>query len=302
MYKKIIIAIITIIIIITGVVIFIFANKKENINNNEIYANNKQDQIEQLNTVTEENEETKSEKTFWINSVQLPEQNLNANFRLYNDKISLPIKLENLDICSAPYSFWPNGTNQTNANTIQEILASKTKINSKSETKVVTQTKFLDGSWKDYDEVPDNIGDILINNYNDNSTTIEECYNNGWWYILNQYDLDDIFGIDISNNSEYHKEWYEIPVVEKIIDKIGGPTYIRMNKTSSENLNTNQGIISYDLVYEYNEFTFIIPIMEMITNGNDNLVTKCSGMIYYTKQSWEKEKNETVDEYYIINK
>ena len=301
MYKKIIIAIITIIIIITGVVIFIFSNKKENTNNNEIYGDNKQNQTEQLNTTTEKNDDTKSEKTFWINSVQLPEQNLNANFKLYNDKISLPINLENLDVCSAPYSFFPNGLNQTNADTIQEILKSTTKIQDGGETKISTQTKFVDGSWKDYDEVPDNIGWIYIKNYNETDSTTAECYNNGWWYITSQYNLDKVLGVDLTNNEEYMENWDESPLLDMAIDKLGSPTYIRIYG-DSEDLKLNDGTIQYELVYEYEEYTITIIVMELIMSENDSQMLTVGGISYYTKECWEKDKNETAMSYEIIRK
>lgn len=293
----IVIAIIAIIIVVAVVFIFI---PKDNNKQQTASENNQtgvsEEETDDLNESTEKN----TGKTFWLNSIEWSKQN--NKIYLYNNKISLPIRLENLDVCSAPYSFWPDGVNQTNADTIQDVLKSTTKINAGRETKISTQSKFVDGSWKDYDEVPDNIESIYIKNYTEAVSTTAECYNNGWWYITNQYNLDDVLGVDLTNNTEYRKDWDESPLLDIAIDKFGSPTYIGMFKNYSENLKLNEGMIIYDLVYEYNEYTITFTVSEMIMSEYDSQTIKFGGITYYTKECWEKEKNENADNIEIIKK
>jgi len=289
-----IVIIIIIAVIIVGAIVCVFA-VKDGKNKQEIDKNNNTDiSTENTNTLIENNEniEESTKKVFWINSKKGSQQKEKFGFTLYNDKISLPIKLENLDVCSAPYSFFPNEINQTNADAIQEILKSTIKIKAGNETKISTQKKFVDGSWKNYDEQPDNIENIIIKNYNDADATIAECYNNGWWYIQNQYSLDDVLGLDMTKNVEYRENWDESPLLDIIVEKNGFPTYVRMSSAYSENLKSNEGGILYELIYKYDEYVIVFAVSEMIMSEYDSYMITVGGPIYYTKESWEKEQSK----------
>lgn len=289
-------------ILVIGAITVVFIINKDNKTGEETKTElpNKTQNEKENDSTSDEIIQDTTGKTFWLNSIKWSKQNNNID--LYNNKISLPIRLENLDICSAPYSFWPDGVNQTNAETIQDILKSTTKINAGRETKISTQRKFVDGSWKDYDEVPDNIESIYIKNYTEAVSTTAECYNNGWWYITNQYNLDDVLGVDLTNNTEYRKDWDESPLLDMAVNKFGAPTYINMFKTYSENLKLNEGMIIYDLVYEYSEYTITLTVSEMIMSEYDSQTIKFGGITYYTKECWEKEKNEIDNNIEIIRK
>ena len=289
-------------ILVIGAITVVFIINKDNKTGEETKTElpNKTQNEKENDSTSDEIIQDTTGKTFWLNSIKWSKQNNNID--LYNNKISLPIRLENLDICSAPYSFWPDGVNQTNAETIQDILKSTTKINAGRETKISTQRKFVDGSWRDYDEVPDNIESIYIKNYTEAVSTTAECYNNGWWYITNQYNLDDVLGVDLTNNTEYRKDWDESPLLDMAVNKFGAPTYINMFKTYSENLKLNEGMIIYDLVYEYSEYTITLTVSEMIMSEYDSQTIKFGGITYYTKECWEKEKNEIDNNIEIIRK
>ena len=290
------ILIIVSILIIGAVTVVLIIN-----NDNKTGTHNNTQDIEESDGTSDEVIPETTGKTFWLNSIEWSKQNNNIN--LYNDKISLPIKLENLDVCSAPYSFWPNGLNQTNAETIQDILKSTTKIKAGSETEIATQTKFVDGSWKDYDEVPDNIERIHIKNYTKEASTTAECYNNGWWYITNQNNFANALGLDLTtNNTVGIKAWDKTPLLDMAVNKLGAPTYIRILKSTSKNLELNEDAIMYDLVYEYNEYVIILPVTESIQSEKDIQTLSLAGLTYYTKECWEEENKETADDYEIIRK
>ena len=292
----IILVLLIVVILVIGAVTVVLVMNKDNKSGEETKTEetNKTNEI-----ISNEITEGTTGKTFWINSMDWSKKS--DHIELFNDKISLPINLENLDVCSAPYSFFPNGVDQTNADTIQEILKSTTKIQDGGETRISTQIKVVDGRWKDYDEVPDNIDDIYIKNYNETDSTIAECYNNGWWYITSQYNLDKVLGVDLTNNEEYMKNWDESPLLDMAIDKLGSPTYIRIYG-DSEDLKLNDGTIQYELVYEYEEYTITIIVMELIMSENDSQMLTVGGISYYTKECWEKDKNETAMSYEIIRK
>lgn len=300
--SRIALILIIVLILVIGTVTVVFIINKNNKTGEETKTEipNKTQDVEKSDGTSDEVIQETTGKTFWLNSIEWSKQNNNID--LYNNKISLPIKLENLDVCSAPYSFWPDGVNQTNAETIQDILKSTTEINAGRETQISTQRKYVDGSWKDYDEVPDNIESIYIKNYTEAVSTTAECYNNGWWYITNKYNLDDVLGVDLTNNTEYRKDWDESPLLDMAIDKFGSPTYIGMLKNYSDNLKSNEGMIIYDLVYEYNEYTITFSVSEMIMSEYDSQTIKFGRITYYTKECWEKEKNETADNIEIIKK
>ena len=284
---------------VASVVLFINKdNKLEEETKTEVF--NQTENVKENDSALGENKQDTTEKSFWFNSIEMSKQN--NVIELYNDKVELPIKLENLDVCSAPYSFWPNGVNQTNAETIQDILKSTIEINAGRETKISTQTKYIDGSWKDYDEVPDNIEAIHIKNYTEEVLTIAECYNNGWWYITNLYKLEDVLGVDLTDNTEYSKDLNESPLLDMAINKFGSPTYIRMSQNYNKNLKLNEGTLVYDLVYEYSEYTIIFSVYELIMSEYDYHIIKFNGITYYTKECWEKEKNETANDIEIIRK
>ena len=290
-------------ILVIGAVAVVFIINKDNKTGEETKTElpNKTQNEKENDSTSDEIIQDTTGKTFWLNSIKWSKQNNNID--LYNNKISLPIRLENLDICSAPYSFWPDGVNQTNAETIQDILKSTTKINAGRETKISTQRKFVDGSWKDYDEVPDNIERIHIKNYTKEFSTTAECYNNGWWYITNQNNFANALGLDLTtNNTVGIKAWDKTPLLNMAVNKLGAPTYINMFKTYSENLKLNEGMIIYDLVYEYSEYTITLTVSEMIMSEYDSQTIKFGGITYYTKECWEKEKNEIDNNIEIIRK
>lgn len=289
-----IVLILIIAVIIVGAIVCVFA-LKDGKNKQEVDENNNTEiSTENTNTSIENNEniEEATKKVFWLNSIKGAKQKDNFSLTLFNDKISLPIKLENLDVCSAPYSFFPNRVNQTNADAIQEILKSTIKIKAGNETKISTQKKFVDGSWKNYDEEPDNIENIIIKNYSDADATIAECYNNGWWYIQNQYSLDDALRLDMTKNTEYRDDWNELPIIDIVIEKAGLPTCFRMHSADNKNLKSNDGVIMYELIYEYDEYVIVFAVSEVIISENNSYLSKVGGPIYYTKECWQKEQSE----------
>lgn len=245
--------------------------------------------------ITNENQidENSKGETFWIHSIDWSKQRDSADLTLFNGMVSLPIKLEDLETCSTQYSF----------DELQKTLESETKIY--SETTISNYTEYIDGKWIISDEVP-HIGSITIKNYSDAGSTAAECYSNGWWCICNSYNIDDALGFDATKSDEYNKEMNERPLLDMALEKLGAPTYIRLNKSYSEYLEQNEGGLVYELVFEYNDFTIIIPVLEVIVSEYDAHTIKCSGledgMVYYTKECWEKEKNETADDYDIIKK
>ena len=121
-------------ILVIGAITVVFIINKDNKTGEETKTElpNKTQNEKENDSTSDEIIQDTTGKTFWLNSIKWSKQNNNID--LYNNKISLPIRLENLDICSAPYSFWPDGVNQTNAETIQDILKSTTKINAGRET------------------------------------------------------------------------------------------------------------------------------------------------------------------------
>ena len=226
--------------------LFINNNVENNINNDKNNVNSSENQDDELD---EDEIKDDTKRTFWFNTIDWNQPRPKEITYMYNEKVTLPIDLENID---------PTKIKQGNALENDESTIS-----------------------------PDNILNIIIENYFEDDSTTKDCYSNGWWYIISGYNLEKVFNTSLGEG--YRNNFYELPLILEIINKIGLPSYVLMSQDDIEEVNSNfnKGILSYDFVYDYNEYVIQFNIMEMITDNNAYSVT-IGGIRYYTKQSWEK--------------
>ena len=235
---------------------------------------------------------------YWIKTAQWNEEAEGFTGCLFNEGLTLPINLENIDTICAPYYYWTGGYGGANAETMQDILSNTDLF--ESDTPIATQSAFYDG-WIDSDKEPDNITKMYLVNYNeDEGLTTQQCYDNGWWYIEAIYNLGDVLDIEITDIN-YSSGKNEIPLFDAIAEKYGPPSYI-MGWSTLERINANDGALYIELVYEYDDYVVGIELSDHIMADYDTHITKLQGVFYYAKECWNKElEDRPIIEETIIN-
>ncbi len=235
---------------------------------------------------------------YWIKTAQWNEEAEGFTGCLFNEGLTLPINLENIDTICAPYYYWTGGYGGANAETMQDILSNTDLF--ESDTPIATQSAFYDG-WIDSDKEPDNITKMYLVNYNeDEGLTTQQCYDNGWWYIEAIYNLGDVLDIEITDIN-YSSGKNEIPLFDAIAEKYGPPSYI-MGWSTLERINANDGALYIELVYEYDDYVVGIELSDHIMADYDTHITKLQGVFYYARDCWNKElEDRPIIEETIIN-
>lgn len=233
---------------------------------------------------------SQNDVTFWYNRQTWREPTDSFEGGLFNDSITLPLDLNTLDSCSAPYEWFPNGGSGQNAASISEILTSSELLQPNSSplagpgtTVIFTQTSYVDGKNVNYDEIPDNIGNIYLYNFSDSELPASTCYENGWWFTSSAYFIDEFLQIDYTSESE--SDTYKLDAVVK---KFGTPSYIGCLETNDFETQIEQtgGGLSYSLIYVYPDFTLEIMVNEFLIQ--QQLSTDLVGVYYYPAACWEE--------------
>lgn len=264
--SKIVIVVISLIAVaITGIAI-LWINKTNDYNS-EIskVAENKTNEI---------NENTEKNHNFWLAEYEFPKETKQLS-QLYGNLITLPIKLTDFEgICD----YFGYGYNKE-ANKISDIDA------------IIRREDSLTVKLLNYDNTWGEIPWFKIKNLTKEDKSVQECIENGWWYIDEIY-VEKAFNIDMSKNDEYVPTKDEGALMEAIIEKIGAPTYVYLQKNSLEAMKEKDGTMSYSLVYEFEEGTIEISFYELILAEYNMYKSENAISYYYPKQYWENKKSE----------
>lgn len=127
---------------------------------------------------------------------------------------------------------------------------------------------------------------MYIKNYSDTPKNFVECLDNGWWYIEDGYDR---LGFNTEEFEDFKNNQHEYPYIEYILDNLGKPTYIGSdyNEHSDE---YNSDSIYYNMVWEYNDFSFVVCVNEMVMPGYDSILDVFD-YYYYPNTSWSIESD-----------
>ena len=140
----------------------------------------------------------------------------------------------------------------------------------------------------------------LVNYNEDERLTTQQCYDNGWWYIEAIYNLEDVLGIEITDEN-YSSDRNAISAFDKIAEKYGQPSYI-MGWDTLESINVNDGALYIELVYEYDDYVVDIFLSDHIMVEYDTQLTQLQGVYYYSKECWNKElEDRPITEETIVN-
>lgn len=240
---------------------------------------------------------TESTASSWLGEQTFGTPSKSFEGTLFNDQVVLPLDLTTIDDYAAPYRYYPHDqSGSADAKSINEILTSthtqKYTENALSNegTTIRVQSYPKDSSDLDvsnWDRDYCGLGKIQIDNFSENeeTLTIGECIENGWWSLT----ADDngnhakFLQVDAGKTSK--------EMADNIIKKFGTPTYIAPWFDESPDLETFISSLTpdsfhcYSLIYEYDEFVLDISIQE----GYDTF--KVASTNYYTPEVWEVRKN-----------
>ena len=239
-----------------------------------------------------ENQDATIKGNFWVDNYKSwKTQKEECQLVLFDGKCTTPIDLKTLDSFVKRYDYnvqW-DGVNvidtKRNTKTINDIINSEEMIGSATTIWMYygNLNEFTNYGYKDSLKVD-------INNYNFNYSEIDgyislkDAINKNWWCIQNSTsDPANSLGIDIEDNS-YDKATNAIPLLNKVIEILGGPKHIYIfDKTSQDNYKE----VRYWLSYEYDEFVLTIEVDE--GRVGDYYQCGIKSVNYFTKETFEKE-------------
>lgn len=227
----------------------------------------------------EDEKETTQENEFWVsNYKKWGEQKETFTLTLFDGKFTAPIDLKSADNFVKKYGYAVNGQGTKNTNTIQTIL------NSEDEISIMGTTIWMYyGELNENNSYKDSIR-VKVENYNKEDIVLKEAINNNWWYISEDIeDAENSLGIDITDTT-YDEESDARPLLNKIIENLGGPSHIYILEKTLDNSYQN---LNYWLVYEYNEFVLVVEVTEAYVG--ESYLCGIGSINYFTKECFEKE-------------
>ncbi len=234
-------------------------------------------------------EPTHNEKklSFWCNGLAYIQEANSIDLTFLSGFASFPIRLDSIDHMYAPYHYFPNGINGTNAGAMAEILTSTATMNKDRETTISVKKQFIDGKWVGFESIYNDISSIAIKNYSTEDRTIQQCYESGWWkcgIAPSFFSID----MDFLTQKGYKADRDVRPYFNEVILRIGNPNYIFINAAAQQAMGVNEGSVYYYLVFDFDEFLLCGFVTEHIMTEYD-AYSMTGGFTYYTKEAWEME-------------
>lgn len=273
--KKIMFIIIPIVLIATiWIIVFINRDAKDD----NILAQNVSPNVDSSNETSEDGEVNSNEELvdYWVNTYEFPKETKPFSISLFDGFITPPIKLTDLENKCDYLIYHDFGKHKIKKfSEIKKTLDAGSKLN-----------VFLYMNDDSFAE----ISSITIENFSEESKTAQECIENGWWCIRNEFGsnsnaANELLGIDLWE-SDITVDDEGIYILEEIINKLGKPTKI-IPFTSLER-KENIGVGTYDIVYQYSDFVLDILVFEQVYFKSNNY-GQCTvkSVNYFTPNSWE---------------
>lgn len=132
---------------------------------------------------------------------------------------------------------------------------------------------FNDSVW--FVDDNDNSFAIETKNFSDETLTIKECVENGWW---NMGVPVESFEIELSEEEQevFDEDYYETPLLEKILEKMGRPSAVYVDYSDVNETESRSAFIEYN----YGDFTITIMTLEFSEYESLDI----SSVFYYTSE------------------
>lgn len=278
--NKIIVSISVIIVVIAMIAIIFFATT----NNKEKDSLSKNDEnyiADSNNNISEEQEHRDEEQIkYWVEEYEFPKEKNEFDLNLFNLSLDTPINLIDLeDKCD--YFEYTGRTSEGRARRkVEKISDIETTLEAGRELSVYLYMN---------DGTRPQLTDFIIKNYSDETKTAQECIENGWWYLFEDY----LNGCDATDFGMEFEDRYgvkaEMLLLEDIVKKLGRPTkIIPYGGSNPEEKNGTFASVVYNIIYEYSDFVFIIGVQEMLYLDSNKIAgfhIKYFG--YFSPVSWE---------------
>lgn len=259
------------------------------------------------NGADDEQQPTDDSPVFWFNQQEWTEPNGSFEGGLFHEAIGLPIDLRELDDIAAPYRMFAGGIYQLfdyiDTDKIGELLESEEEVLPGKEAviAVLTDSDLSEEEEKELFERQKEYGidTIEICNFSEHRLSIKSCYENGWWRVK-AYDVNALRTEAPESDDEYPKA-----LLDSVVQKFGSPTYLFCTQTEDDFYNDIQGnesMAAYTLVYEYPEYALLIGMQEYILKESDGKTynhhsAEITEVYYYSAKCWEAMKETTADHY-----
>ncbi len=229
-------------------------DSNEVIDNSDLVVEEENEQASSDDIIDTSTDEQTDGMTHWIKTAEWNEDAEGFTEFLYSEEYTLPISLEKLQIYDPARRVYADS---------------------------------------DYECFPDssNIEELYIVNYSSEDMTAQQCCDNNWWYLETYWSNKTAeLGIDMEQlSSDYWDDHYEAPLLDIVAEKYGAPSYILMSDAFKNNIDHNDGVLAYQLVYEYDEYVISLFIMDHIMAEYDTHNVQLDGLYYYTPECWEKD-------------
>lgn len=227
---------------------------------------------------------------------------------------TVPVNLEDFDGRNQPYCWGPNGafTGQTYDH-LSEIVHSNDALRSYWEEgegviggDILPQTRFDEQTLQYVRESAqsDHIRHIYLLNLSREEvddpsedglniyrqTPVADCYAAGWWYI----EADpEALNLDFDPPTEH---FFNDTQMEALWDRLGAPDYVAAQDSGllRSGLRQNSGSLSYEMVYEYNDFVLTVGVEEAILTESSRKqhTLMLTGVRFYTPECWAELQTE----------
>lgn len=271
--NKIIVSICTIIAVIAilATIFFVTNNNKEK---DSLSKNDENSIADSNNNISEE------QIKYWVEEYEFPKEKNEFTLNLFNLSLDTPIKLTDLEDKCDYFEYTGRTLEGRATRKVEKISEIETTLEEGSELSVYLYMN---------DGTRSQLTDFIIKNYSDETKTAQECIENGWWYLFEDY----LNGCDATDFGMEFEDRYgvkaEMLLLEDIVKKLGRPTkIIPYGGSNPEEKNGTFASVVYNIIYEYSDFVFIIGVQEMLYLDSNKIAGfHINYFGYFSPVSWE---------------
>lgn len=168
----------------------------------------------------------------------------------------------------------------------------------------VTSDFMVTQSYEIYSEDDVYMPTVRFDNHSDDKISLSQCYKNNWWWLdfgfyTEPYVIESLRGTfepEIGNKPIWDNLQNTSPVLDALIQKIGSPTRIIINRAD---INTERSVLGYSLIWENTDYVLEVMATEFCFLDDGYLHLGIDHIRYYTPEIWEHEKVDyDADSYY----